>query len=209
MQLRTFSYIDILQPQTTGFLQTVCPGFMPLEEQASLLVEIAPGIAINAVTDSALKRTEAIPGMLIVERAFGLLELHHFDQGQIREAGQAILDDLGLTASDRLKPRVVSSEVITGVEGYQSQLINRMRHGNMLTENASLYLLEVQPAGYAAIATNEAEKASPIEVLEFRAFGAFGRVWLGGSEDNIREAAKAAEAALGDLDGKPIPSRKR
>ena len=102
MQLRTFSFIDILQPQVTGFLQTVCPGFMPLEEQASLFVEIAPGIAINELTDVALKRTAATPGMLIVERAYGLLELHHEDQGQVREAGAAILERMGLTEHDRM-----------------------------------------------------------------------------------------------------------
>jgi hypothetical protein len=202
MQLRTFTYIDILQPQFTGFLQTVAPGFMPLEQQAALFVEIAPGIAINQLTDIALKRTQAIPGMQIVERAFGLLELHHFDQGQVREAGRAILDFLGLKEADRLKPKIVSREIITGIEGYQSMLLNRMRHGNMIGENEALYILEVQPAGYAAIATNEAEKAAQVNVLEFISFGAFGRVWLGGSEENIREAAKAAELALSELDGR-------
>ena len=204
MKLRTFSYIDILQPQFTGFLQTVAPGFMPLEEQAALFVEISPGIAINEITDIALKRTQAIPGMLIVERAFGMLELHHFDQGQIREAGRSILEFLGLEESGRMKPQVVSSDIITGVEGFHSQLINRFRHGNMIGENETLYLLEVRPAGYAAIAANEAEKASPINLLEFRSFGAVGRVWLGGAEENIREAAKAAEQCLADLDGVPI-----
>lgn len=202
MQLRTFSYIDILQPQTTGFLQTVCPGYMPLERQAALFVEIAPGIAINVLTDVALKRTTAMPGLQIVERAFGLLELHSHDQGQVREAGEAILEHLGLREEDRMKPRIVSSEIITGLEGLQSQLINRMRHGNMIVENEALYILEVQPAGYAAIATNEAEKAANINVLEFVSFGANGRVWLGGTEDNIAEAAKAAEAALNSLSGR-------
>lgn len=204
MQLRTFTYIDILQPQFTGFLQTVAPGFMPLEQQAALFVEIAPGIAINEITDVALKKTRAIPGMLIVERAFGLLELHHFDQGQIREAGRVILEFLGVEQNQRLKPRVVSSEIITGLQGHHAQLINRFRHGNMIGENQALYILEVQPAGYAAVAANEAEKHSPINLLEFVSFGAFGRVWLGGPEDNIREAAKAAERILADHDGIPI-----
>ena len=139
--------------------------------------------------------------MQIVERAFGMLELHHEDQGQVREAGAVILDKLGMTESDRIKPRVVSSEIITGLEGYHSQLINRFRHGNMIGENEALYILEIQPAGYAAIAANEAEKHSPINLMEFIAFGAFGRVWLGGPEDNVREAAKAAEQILADHDG--------
>ena len=204
MKLRTFSYIDILQPQFTGFLQTVAPGYMPLEEQAALFVEIAPGIAINEITDIALKRTEAIPGMQIVERAFGLLELHHFDQGQVREAGRAILEFMGLEETGRMKPKVVSSDIITGIEGYHSQLVNKMRHGNMIGENETMYLLEVQPAGYAAIAANEAEKASPINLLEFRCFGAVGRIWLGGPEENIKSAAEAAEQALAEMDGVPI-----
>jgi hypothetical protein len=201
MQLRTFSYIDILQPQVTAFLQTVSPGYMPLERQASLFVEIAPGIAINTLTDIALKQTTTRPGMLIVERAFGLLELHHEDQGQVREAGRAILEHLGVNEEDRMAPQVISREVITGMEGYQSQLINRMRHGNMIAENETLYLLEVKPAGYAALAANEAEKAANINVLEFMAFGAFGRVWLGGKEAEIEEAARAAEHALASIGG--------
>ena len=108
MQLRTFTYIDILQPQFTGFLQTVVPGFMPLENQAALFVEIAPGIAINAITDTALKQTDVIPGMQIVERAFGLLEIHHFDQGQVREAGRVILESLGVQEQERMKPVIIS-----------------------------------------------------------------------------------------------------
>ena len=202
IQLRTFTYVEILQPQFTGFLQTVSRGFMPLEKQAALFVETAPGIAINVVTDVALKKTRAIPGMQVVERAFGLLELHHFDQGQVREAGRAILEHLGLKESDRLKPYIKSSEIITGLEGYQSQLVNRMRKGNMIGEDETLYIMEVEPAGYAAIATNEAEKAATINVLEFMCYGANGRVWLGGDEENIRSAAKAAEGVLMDMGGR-------
>lgn len=202
MQLRTFSFIDSLQPQLAGFLQTVASGFQPLDGQASLLVETAPGIAINVVTDVALKRTAVMPGMQIVERAYGLLEVHHFDKGQVREAGAAILGHLGLKETDRLKPKIVSSQIITGIEGYQSMLINRMRHGDMIRQGETLYILETLPAGYAAIAANEAEKASPIRLLEMISFGAFGRLWLGGGEAEIAEAAKAIEACLGAIDGK-------
>ncbi|MCC7539935.1 MAG: hypothetical protein IT379_27185 [Deltaproteobacteria bacterium] len=202
MQLRTFSFIDSLQPQLAGFLQTVAAGFQPLDGQASLLVETAPGIAINVVTDVALKRTAVMPGMQIVERAYGLLEVHHFDKGQVREAGAAILAHLGLKEEDRLKPKIVSSQIITGVEGYQSMLINRMRHGDMLRQGETLYILETLPAGYAAIAANEAEKASPIRLLEMISFGAFGRLWLGGGEAEIAEAAKAVESCLGAMQGR-------
>ena len=203
MELRTFTYLDVLQPQLAGFLQTVASGFQPLEGQASLFVEIAPGIAINNLTDVALKRTRCMPSMQIVERAYGLVELHHFDQGEVRQAGAAILERLGVKLEDRLKPRIMSSEVITGIEGYQSMLINRMRHGDMLLEGQTLYVLEVHPAAYAAIAANEAEKASPIRLLEVITFGAFGRLWLGGWEAEIEEAVKAIKATLEAIDGRP------
>jgi hypothetical protein len=203
MDLRTYTILDSLQPQVTGFLQTVSTGFMPLERQASLFLEIAPGIAINQLTDAALKATTVQPGMQIVERAYGMLEIHDDDQGQVRAAGAAILESLGASESDRLRPRVVSSQIITGLDGKQSQLINRMRHGDMIVAGETLYILEVHPAAYIAFAANEAEKASPVNLLEFRAFGAFGRMWLGGGEAEIHEAARAAEAALADIKGRP------
>jgi hypothetical protein len=205
MELRTFTYLDILQPQLTAFLQTVSSGFMPLEGQAALFLEIAPGIAINQLTDAALKATRVQPGMQIVERAFGLLELHDFDQGEVRAAGQAILDRLGVTEEQRLKPKIISSQVITGLDGHQAQLINRMRHGDMIAQGQTLYILEVHPAAYAAIAANEAEKAAPIHLLEVITFGAFGRLWLGGNEAEIAEAAKAIELALKSIKGRDNP----
>jgi hypothetical protein len=202
MELRTFSVLDILQPQLTGFLQTVSSGFMPVEGQASLFLEIAPGIAINQLTDAALKATTVQPGMQIVERAYGLLEIHDHDQGEVRAAGQAILDRMGLAEADRLRPRTVSAQTITGLDGHQAQLINRMRHGDMIAQGQTLYILEVHPAGYAAIAANEAEKAAPIHLLEVITFGAFGRLWLGGGEAEIAEAAKAIEKTLGSIGGR-------
>ena len=202
MELRTYTILDSLQPQLTGFLQTVAPGFQPLDGQASLFVEIAPGIQINQLTDAAIKQTRVLPGMQIVERAFGLLELHHEDQGEVRAAGEAILSFLGLSEKDRLRPRIVSSEIITGIHGYQEMLINRMRHGDMIAEGETLYVLETHPAAYAAIAANEAEKASPIRLLEVLTFGAFGRLYLGGGEAEIEEAVKAIKLTLDGLDGR-------
>lgn len=202
MELRTYTVLDSLQPQLTGFLQTVAAGFQPLERQAALFVEIAPGIQINRLTDAALKRTRVMPGLQIVERAYGLLELHHEDQGEVRAAGEAILAEMGVTERDRLEPRIVSSEIITGIEGHQEMIINRMRHGDMIREGETLYVLETHPAAYAAIAANEAEKASPIRLLEVVTFGAFGRLYLGGLEAEIEEAVKAIGRTLEGLDGR-------
>ena len=203
IDLRCFTYVDILQPQTAGFLGTISRGYHPLEGEASLFIEVSPGMDINIVSDMALKETDVKPGMQIVERRYGALELHHRDQGQVRAAGESILSNLGTEESQRLKPRIVSEQIIHGVEGYHSQLVNRMRHGNFLRENTTLYVLEVHPAGYALLATNEAEKAANIDVLEFRAVGAFGRVYLGGSEADIEEASKAVRAVLEEVTGRP------
>jgi hypothetical protein len=207
LDLRCFTYVDILQPQTAGFLGTVSRGYHPLVGHAALLIEVAPGMDINVVTDIALKRTSCTPGMQVVERRYGMLELHHEDQGQVRAAGEEILAALDLKITDRLRPRIVSEQRITGVTGYHSQLVNRMRHGNFLHEGQTLYVLETHPAGYALIATNEAEKAAPIEVLEFVSVGAFGRVYLGGGEAELEEAAKAALAALEAISGRANEAR--
>jgi len=207
IDLRTFTYLDILQPQMAAFLATVAQGYLPIEEQASLIVEIAPGMDINRVLDVALKKTRVQPGMLIVERMFGFLELHSFDQGEVRAAGKAILDFLGTEESQRVKPKVMTTQIITGVDAHHAMLVNRMRHGQFLLKNESLYILEVHPAGYAMIAANEAEKAAKINNLEVMAFGAFGRVFLGGTESDIHEAARAVEKALGSIDGRANSGR--
>ncbi|HWO18346.1 MAG TPA: hypothetical protein VNO30_06205 [Kofleriaceae bacterium] len=186
----------------TGFLQTVCSGFMPLEEEAALFIEIAPGIAINQLTDAALKATSCRPGMQIVERAYGMLELHSRDKGQVEAAVDAILANMGVQREERLRPRIISSQTITGIDGHQSQLINRMRHGDMIMAGQTLYILEVFPAAYAALAANEAEKAADIHLLEVITFGAFGRMWLGGTEAEIAAAVAAAEGALREVTGR-------
>lgn len=203
IDLRTFTFIDSLQPQLASFIATVARGFLPLEHQAALIVEVAPGMSINVVTDTVLKATSVIPGMQIVERAFGMLEVHHTDQGMVREAGARVLDYFGLQETDRLQPRLVSSQVITGIENYHTMLINRMRHGNVVLTGQTMYILEVHPAGYAVIAANEAEKAADVELLEMISFGAYGRLWLGGGEEDIAQAARAIETVLGSISGRP------
>jgi hypothetical protein len=207
IELRTFTFIDVLQPQLASFIATVAQGYLPVEGQASLYVEIAPGIEINRLTDHALKKTRVTPGMQIVERAYGILELHEFDQGEVRAAGRAILDGIGAKEQDRLRPRVLTNETITGTSAYHTMLINRMRHGNMIAKGEALLTIECHPAGYAMVAANEAEKAASINVLEVIAFGAFGRIYLGGSEAEIEKAARAAVGALEAIDGRENVSK--
>src|SRR3954466_2025983 len=206
MELRALTVIDSLQPQLTGFLQTVCAGFMPLEKEAAAFIEIAPGIAINQLTDVALKSTTCRPGMQIVERAYGMLELHDRDKGQVEAAVDAIVQRMGVKREDRIKPKVMTAQIITGIDGHQSQLINRMRHGDMIVAEQTLYILEVYPAAYAALAANEAEKAADVHLMEVISFGAFGRLWLGGSEAEIAAAVAAAEGALKQVSGRESKS---
>lgn len=201
-ELRCYVFIDSLQPQFASFLGTVAQGFLPVPGQAALFVEIAPGMDIMRVTDVALKATDVKPGMMIIERVYGMLELHADSQADVRQAGQAILDMLSLKEEDRIKPEITSSQVIRNISDYHTQLINRTRHGDMIIPGQSLYVMEVAPAGYAAIAANEAEKAANINVLEVRAFGSFGRVYLGGEERDIDIGYRAAERAIESIAGR-------
>jgi hypothetical protein len=203
IELRAYCFLDSLQPQYAAFLGTVAQGFLPLAGDASLYVEVAPGIEINRLTDVALKGTAVKPGMQIVERYFGLLEVHAPEQAETRAAGAAILDAIGHKEGDRIKPRILSSQIIRRVDDHHAQLINRTRHGQMLIRGQTLYVLECEPAAYAALAANEAEKAAEINVLEVRSFGSMGRVYLGGEERDIDVGWQAAVAALEGLDGRP------
>ena len=209
VDLRTYAFLDSLQPQHAAFLGTIAQGFLPLPGDTSLWVEISPGIEINRITDVALKSTKVRPGMQIVERLFGLLEVHHSDQSEVRAAGAAILEALEVEEAARIKPRVISSQIIRNIDPHQVQLINRTRHGHMLLAEQTLYVLEVEPAGYAALAANEAEKAAQINILEVRAYGSFGRVYLGGEERDIMAGYEAAVAAIEGVTGREASSGRR
>ena len=207
--LRSFVFLDSLQPQLAAFLGTIAKGFLPVAGEASLIVEISPGIEINRVTDVAVKATDVRPGMQIVERLYGMLELHSTSQADVRQAGVAILEALELKESDRIKPRVLSSQVIKHVDDLQVQLINRSRQGMMLIARESLFIMEVEPAGYAAFAANEAEKAAEINVVDVRMTGAFGRIYLGGEQRDIDVASVAATKAIEQLTGREAKSSRK
>lgn len=199
--LKAFSFIDSLQPQLATYVGTTARGFLPIPGDAALYVEIAPGIAINTVTDIALKSTKVRPAMQIVERAFGLLEVHHSSQGEVIQAGQAILDSLELKEEARQKPKIVSNQVIRHVEPDHAIIVNSNRWGNLLLPGQSLFILETEPAGYITFAANEAEKAARISLVEVRPFGAFGRLWMAGTESEIDSAREAAIKALENIKG--------
>ena len=201
-ELRCYVFLDSLQPKYASFLGTVAQGFLPVPGQASLFVEVAPGMDIMRVTDVALKATDVRPGMMIIERLYGMLEIHSDSQADVRAAGRAILETLGLKEEERIKPEIFTSQVIRNISDYHTQLINRTRHGDMIMPGQTLYVMECAPAGYAAIAANEAEQAAALNILEVRAFGSFGRVYLGGEERDIDVGYRAAEQAIADITGR-------
>jgi hypothetical protein len=202
LTLRTYAFLDNMQDQLAGFIGTTARGYLPVGGVAALFVETSPGLVINRLTDVALKATSVTPGIMVLERTFGLLEVHHRDQGQVRLAGRAILDHLGVAEAARFKPRVVSQEVIRGIEPYHAQIVNKMRYGDMVIAGESLFVFEVEPAGYIAYACNEALKAARVKLVDASLFGAFGRLYLSGPEAQIDAALEAARRAIEGLEGR-------
>lgn len=201
--LRCYSYLDRMQPQYAAFVGTITQGDLPTEGMASLYVEVAPGNEAFRLVDIAVKATEARPGAQLVEREFGMFEVHSKSQAEVLEAGRIVLDRLGLKATDRVKPSIASVQVITNVDPYQAQLLNRFRRGSMLVPGETMLILECAPAAYINYACNEAEKGATIKILHVSSVGRFGRMWLSGSEAEIVTARNAAVAAIEALDGRP------
>jgi len=201
--LRCYCFIDRMQAQYAAFVGTITQGDLPVEGMSALYVEMAPGNEVFRVVDIAVKATESKPGAQIVEREFGMFEVHSLNQAAVIEAGQVVLDRLGLKQQDRIKPQVVSTQVITRIDPYQSQLINRFRRGSMLVPGETMLVLECAPAAYINYAVNEAEKKANIKIIHISSVGRFGRMWLSGSEAEIVTAKNAAIAALEALDGIP------
>jgi len=194
-ELRSFIFLNRLQPQTMCYLGSWIRGSLPRSGDAAQIIEIAPGLDIEALTDVAVKHAPVRAGILVVERHFGYLELHG-GMDEVVAAGAAVLESLGATAADASAPEVLASGIITMVDPQHAFLINRNKLGSMVLAGESLFVLEVQPASYAILAANEAEKAARIKMVDYRMIGATGRVYLSGSEADVRQAAEAAEDAL-------------
>jgi hypothetical protein len=201
--LRVYSYLDRMQPQYAAFVGTITQGDLPTEGMASLYIEVAPGNEVFRLVDIAVKATEARPGAQIVEREFGMFEVHSHAQAEVLEAGRIVLERLDLKPSERIKPAIASVQIITNVDPYQAQLLNRFRRGSMLVPGETMLVLECAPAAYINYAVNEAEKGASIKILHVSSVGRFGRMWLSGSEAEILTARNAAVKALEELDGRP------
>jgi ethanolamine utilization microcompartment shell protein EutL len=201
-QLRTYAFIDRMQPQAAAHVAATCQGDVPVAGMSELYIEVAPGNEIFRCADIALKAADVRPALQVVEREFGLLEIHSKSQAEVFAAGQAVLEYLQLKETDRVKPKVASAMFVTNVNPYQAQLINKWRKGNLLIPGRSLYVLEVSPAAYVTLAANEAEKAADISIVEVRALGRFGRLFISGTESDVQAAASACTKVLDGVEGR-------
>jgi len=199
--LRCYCYLDRMQPQYAAFVGTVTQGDLPVEGMAALYIEMSPGNEVFRTVDIAVKATEAKPGAQIVEREFGMFEIHSHNQAAVIESGRVVLDRLGLKIESRVHPKVASVQLITNVDPYQAQLLNRFRRGSMLVPGQTLLVVECFPAAYINYACNEAEKKASINIVHVSSVGRFGRMWLSGTEAEAKTAQQAAVQALEGLEG--------
>lgn len=198
--LRTFVFMDSLQPQLASYLATSSQGFLPVPGDACLWVEVAPGMAVHRLSDIALKETNVHLGEQVVERSFGSMEIHFRNQSEVQEAGDIILRQLETTLDSRMACRVAWNEIIRGMTPDHTTLINRqLRKGSMILPGKSMFILEVEPAGYAVYAANEAEKAAHVTLVDVKPFGNFGRLTMMGSEAEAEAAQSAAIKALENI----------
>jgi hypothetical protein len=202
MDLRAFAIIDRLQRQFVGFIGSTALGYYPVAGQAAFFVEIAPGIEINSITNVVLKRANVKPGAMVVERTFGMLEVHGDTPADVREAADEVLGYLQLREEDRLKPKILASDMVDRMDAHMTQIVNRFRNASMILEDDTLYVLEMVPAGYAGFAANEAEKAADVKLIHVTVFGASGRLYLAGERSDVLAAREAAEAALASMEGR-------
>jgi len=197
IELRTYVFLDSLQPQLAAYMGTASSGFLPIPGDACLWMEVSPGMAVHRVTDIALKASNVRLGQMIVERAFGSLALYHRDQSTVLHSGDVVLDAIGSTINQRTNPEVTWTEVIRSITPDHAVLINRQnRRGSMIQSGMSMFILETEPAGYVLMAANEAEKASNITIVDVKGVGAFGRFTLAGKEGDVEEAAAAAMRSI-------------
>ena len=201
-ELRAYCFLDRMQPQYASFTGTVTQGDLPVEGMASLYIEMAPGNWVFRMIDIAVKATDAKPGAQIVEREFGMFEIHSMSQADVKRAGEVVLEQLGVSVTDRVKPTIASMQVITNVSPYQAQLLNRFARGMMLVSGQTMLVLECAPAAYINFAANEAEKAAAVNLMHITSVGRFGRLWMAGTEADILAARDAAVNAIESLDGR-------
>ena len=197
--LRTFIFIDQMQPQLAQFIAKDNRVYDPKEYDAAIMLELAPAMEIHRMIDLALKATNVRLGSVVTERVYGLMQIQHEDQGEVIEAGEAVLRQAGLTPKDRTPVKLVTNMIIRGIEQDHAIFFTGTSKGNMVLAGDSVFILEVAPAAYLTVACNEALKAAEVKLVNIRPFGATGRLVMCGAEAEIDVAAAAAVKVLDDL----------
>nr|WP_198034080.1 BMC domain-containing protein [Acidihalobacter ferrooxydans] len=206
IDLRTFVFIDALQPQLASYLATSSQGFLPIPGDACLWVEVAPGMAVHRLSDLALKSTNVRMGQQVVGRAFGSMEIHFRNQSEVMAAGDAILGQFSASVEQRMGCSIPWLEIIRAITPDHATLINRQqRYGSMILPGKCLFIMETQPAGYVIHAANEAEKAAHVTLVDVKPFGNFGRLTMMGNDAEVEQAAEAARKAIESINQKARP----
>jgi hypothetical protein len=206
VDLRVYLPIHDLQPQFAAYLGTPtrARGYPPYAGQHAVIIEVAPGLAIERITDLALKAVPDVdPGILFVERQFGVLEVHAEDPDDVARAGEAILAGIAARPSDQLRPQVLYRDVIEDLSDQHAIIVNRTRQASMVMPGQTLLVCEMTPALFAAVAANEAERAAPdLTLVDVSMIGAAGRLYLAGAPDSIERALAAIDEVLGSIEGR-------
>lgn len=200
-QLRAYCHLDRIQPQFASFVGAVAAGAPPIEGMSCLYVEMAPGNWVFRVVDRVLKSVDVQPGAQLVERQFGMFEVHSFSQADVLRAGEVVLESLELPLEARLAPKIASEQIITNIHPSQAQVLNRNNRGTMIEGGQTMLVMECEPAAYINLAANEAEKAAPVMLNHLSSVGVFGRMWMSGSEADIMAARDAAITAINSVTG--------
>lgn len=198
LELRVYAVVDRMEAQYAAITGTVARGDVPLPGMAQLYLEVAPGSSVLSLLDAALKSTAVRPGFQILEREFGQVEIHSQHIDEVREAGRCMLERAGLAEQERIRPQVVSNYLVTNVDAYQAQLINRESHGALLLPGDSLFVMEVEPAGYVVLAANAAERNADVKLVTFDPVGRYGRLYLAGEQSAVGSGRQAAELAIAE-----------
>lgn len=196
VELRTYAFIDRLQPQMAALLGSFISGDPVVEGMSELYLEIAPGSDIYRLVDAAIKEADVKPGSQVVERQFGMTALHSFSQESVRRAGQTVLDLLGITADQAVQAELVSAKIISNIDAHQAQLVNRTAKGNLLVAGESMMVVECEPAGYITAVGNEVEKYAGVKIIDVSGVGMFGRLWVSGSHSEVLAAEEAVRRAF-------------
>ncbi len=200
-QLRAYCHLDRIQPQFAAFIGAVAAGSPPIEGMSCLYVEMAPGNWVFRIVDKVLKSVDVQPGAQLVERQFGMFEVHSFSQADVLRAGEVVLESLELPMTARLAPKIASEQIITNIHPSQAQVLNRNNRGTMIEGGQTMLVMECEPAAYINLAANEAEKAAPVMLNHLSSVGVFGRMWMSGTESDVQAARDAAIIAINSVTG--------